>query len=64
MGKLELPPTSVLMFCPDYASNMTPWERGGLEPEGAGEERCQGGQGQAGRRKDVCGRRWQEVVVA
>lgn len=60
MGKLELPTPSVLMFCPDFASNMTPREGGGHgETKEDGDERYQGGQGKAGSKKDVCSGRWQ-----
>lgn len=56
MGKLEPPTPSVLMFCPDCTSNMTPREGvGDMESKEDREERYQEGQGKAGRKKDACG---------
>lgn len=61
-GEHWSPHPSVLMFCPAYASHMTPSEGSGdVETKEDGEERYPGRTGKAGRKKDV---RWQRQEVA
>lgn len=62
MGKLDLPSPSVLMFCPDYAWNITPREgsRGMWRLRRTGKRGTkEDGERQAERK--MCGGRWQEA---
>lgn len=65
-GETGAPTPSVLMFCPAYASHMTPSESSGgmWRLRRTGKRGTQGGQGKAGEKKDVCGGRGQEVAEA